>query len=169
MGPCSDWYGDLLLTKETNLVSFEGCAASFIVMLFPPTSGKKAVRLRNASIVREISSVYSFLLSEWVSETGNGDLGSLKMSKSSTTLELNPKWTEAYRKRLIGLSGQIQALRQMTAIAKWESGLRGRWPIEDYNSLVQTESQMLGSLAQVYLFLQYKGFVKLIEFSLEQH
>lgn len=142
---CSSYFKESDVTYTTY--RFEGCAASFIVMLFPPTSGKKAVRLRNASIIREISSIYSFLLSQWVKE--NGDAESSKALKSGVSLDVRPKWMGAYRKRILGLSTQIQALRQMTTVAKFESGIRGKWRIEEYRNLVETEAQMLGSLAQV--------------------
>lgn len=123
-------------------------------MLFPPTSGKKAVRLRNSSIIKEISSIYAFLLSQWVSEDGHDNTDTSQKAYGHS-FDNYPKWAEGYRKRLIALATQIQGLRQMTSIAKWEGGIRGRWPIEEYNKLVDIESQMLASLSQVCQWFRF--------------
>ncbi|KAI0746793.1 hypothetical protein C8Q80DRAFT_1220068 [Daedaleopsis nitida] len=56
-----------------------GSAASFILMMLPPKSGCKAVRLRNASTISGLSYLYSHLTSLWLSsaepsDNKNGDI-----------------------------------------------------------------------------------------------
>ena len=50
---------------------------------------------------------------------------------------------------------RLQALRAQTATAKWEGNLRGAWPIEEYNELLDKESAMLMALAQLSSALQH--------------
>ncbi|KAF7972398.1 hypothetical protein HWV62_18046 [Athelia sp. TMB] len=116
-----------------------GSAASFIVMMLPPTSGRKAVRLRNAANITNISEIYAFLIATWI--------GTQTHRKKS--IGAPPHWGQEFRTKLLGLADQIQMVDQMTGLAKWEGSIRGKWPVEEYESLVQTESQMIGALAQV--------------------
>ncbi|KZP26783.1 hypothetical protein FIBSPDRAFT_731732 [Athelia psychrophila] len=116
-----------------------GSAASFIVMMLPPTSGRKAVRLRNAGVITNISEIYSFLIATWIGT----------QTHRKKTSAAPPMWSQDFRVKLLALADQIQMLDQMTGLAKWEGSIRGKWPAEEYESLVQTESQMIGALAQV--------------------
>ncbi|KZP19305.1 hypothetical protein FIBSPDRAFT_1045659 [Athelia psychrophila] len=116
-----------------------GAAASFIVMMLPPTSGRKAVRLRNAAVITNISEIYGFLISTWI--------GTQAHQKEHGTAR--PAWIQEFRVKLLALADQVVSLRQMTGLATWEGSVRGKWPVEEYESLVQTESQMIGALAQV--------------------
>lgn len=142
LGPCGHRLDSRYLL--TNIISNfpPGCVASFIVMMFPPTSGRKAVRLRNAAIITEISSLYAYLLSTWITDAEE------IVSEKQLVL---PKWTSQFRARLVVLAAQVQGLRTQTAVAKWEGNMRGVWPIDEYNKLVNTESEMLAGLAQVCL------------------
>ncbi|TDL18689.1 hypothetical protein BD410DRAFT_900749 [Rickenella mellea] len=147
-----------------------GCVASFILMMFPPTSGRKAVRLRNASVVTELGSLYAYLISAWISVehsapendkidkvTGHdtngddakarGEHGEVEKRGKSWPPQ-RPKWAQEFRSRIIDLSLQVQTLRGQTALARWEGSVRGVWPKEEYDNLVQTESDMISALAQ---------------------
>lgn len=108
-------------------------------MMLPPTSGRKAVRLRNANIVTNISEIYAFLISTWI--------GTQTHRKKHSAAP--PTWAQEFRIKLVALADQVQLLDQMTGLAKWEGSIRGKWPIQEYQSLVESESNMLGALAQV--------------------
>jgi hypothetical protein len=105
-------------------------------MMLPPTSGRKAVRLRNASVINSISETYSFLISTWI--------GSQKDTPSTSAT-----WLQDFRAKLISLSDQVQSVKQMTELAKWEGSVRGKWPVEEYQRLVDVEYEMISGLAQV--------------------
>ena len=51
-------------------LSYAGSTASSVVMLFPPTSSRKVVRLQNAATITKLSKLYAFLVATWIS-TGN--------------------------------------------------------------------------------------------------
>lgn len=111
-------------------------------MMLPPTSGRKAVRLRNADVITNISEIYGFLVSTWI--------GNQTHQKKHTSAP--PAWIQEFRVKLLALADQITSLKQMTTMATWEGSIRGKWPVEEYESLLQTESQMIGALAQVITF-----------------
>ncbi|EPQ51266.1 hypothetical protein GLOTRDRAFT_66016 [Gloeophyllum trabeum ATCC 11539] len=129
-----------------------GSAASFIIMMFPPKSGRKAVRLRNATTIKRIYNLYSLLISRWISgadgaESHVGTDGSLAGEKS--VAPDSKSWSTFFRSDLVSIAEQLQALKSMTAIAKWEGNVRGSWPFEEYNRMVDVQIQMLGNLAQL--------------------
>lgn len=109
------------------------------MMMLPPTSGRKAVRLRNASIITGISEIYAFLISTWI-----GTQAHHKKSRAAPAA-----WGQDFRTKLIALADQIGTARQMTELAKWEGSIRGKWPVEEYEKLIQAESEMISGLAQV--------------------
>ncbi|THH31626.1 hypothetical protein EUX98_g2549 [Antrodiella citrinella] len=128
-----------------------GVAASFIMMMLPPKSGRKAVRLRNANTIMMISNLYQEITSAWI-----------KIPSSSASLEKNePDLSFAeqipfLRDRLLGVATQLQALAGQTMIAKFEGNFRGKWPMDEYLKLVETQVEMLialgllgGALAQL--------------------
>ncbi|KAI0946571.1 hypothetical protein AcW1_010001 [Taiwanofungus camphoratus] len=119
-----------------------GSLASFIVMIFPPTSGRKAVRLRNASTVAELSYIYSHLMSAWINDEEPAD-DQKEKGDSLTSAE----WIPEFRHKLIAVAQQLQALRTQTAVAKWEGSIRGAWPFEEYLNLLNIQSDMVGNLA----------------------
>ncbi|KAH9849321.1 hypothetical protein C2E23DRAFT_870653 [Lenzites betulinus] len=110
-----------------------GCAASFIVMMLPPKSGRKAVRLRNASTLSGLSYLYSHLTSLW-------------LSAADGPLQAGDRWPAELRAKFIALAEQMQDLRLRTAMSKWEGSVRGAWAAEEYNRLLEVESDMLSSL-----------------------
>jgi len=116
-----------------------GSAASFIVMMLPPTSGRKAVRLRNASVITQISNIYGFLISTWI---GTQTHQKKKLAAPAT-------WITDFRTKLIALADQIQSAKQMTELAQWEGSVRGKWPIEEYRALIDAETEMITGLAQL--------------------
>ncbi|KAK1223613.1 hypothetical protein PQX77_013510 [Marasmius sp. AFHP31] len=129
-----------------------GSGASFIIMMLPPQSGRKAVRRRNASLIGGISSLYAFLMATWLSDDSSskqrkgsdgGDLDPLKHGSPS------PLWTKEFRNRLFGLAEEVNTIRGFTALAKWEGSIRGRWPSEDYHRLIEKQAEMIPPLAQL--------------------
>ncbi|EGN94526.1 hypothetical protein SERLA73DRAFT_188476 [Serpula lacrymans var. lacrymans S7.3] len=118
-----------------------GSAASFIMMMLPPTSGRKAVRLRNAAVISKISNMYAFLVSTWI-ETEHRE-------KPSRRAHASEAWLSEFRLRLKALAEQVQSVRQLTDMAKWEGNIRGAWPLKEYNELADAESEMLNAIAQL--------------------
>ncbi|KAI0695918.1 hypothetical protein BC835DRAFT_1344533, partial [Cytidiella melzeri] len=41
----------------------------------------------------------------------------------------------------------LQAFKQQTALAKWDSSVRGVWPLEEYMKLADQETRMMANLA----------------------
>ncbi|KAJ7719305.1 hypothetical protein B0H16DRAFT_1897243 [Mycena metata] len=115
--------------RRWALVSI-GAAASFILMMLPPQSGRKAVRQRNALSIAALGESYAFLISTWIS----------KQKSSDATLESVP-WVPDFHARLMGLADEMRAIRMLTDLAKWE----GRSPRQVAGSRVD----MIGSLAQL--------------------
>ncbi|CAL1710858.1 unnamed protein product [Somion occarium] len=111
-----------------------GCAGSFILMMFPPKSGRKAVRLRNASSITSISYLYSMLISAWISE---------KEKPQQDGVE----WVPGFRDRMIAVAAKLQAVKGQTEIARWEGSIRGAWPYDEYVKLENVETEMIVSLA----------------------
>lgn len=112
-------------------------------MMLPPKSGRKAVRLRNASILSGISYLYSHLTSIWLSA---GDPFDVASEKGAGAIRL---WPPSLRAKFIYIAEQIQDLRVRTVMSKWEGNVRGVWPFEDYNRMAEAQSDMLSSLALV--------------------
>ncbi|KAI0300498.1 hypothetical protein B0F90DRAFT_1629671 [Multifurca ochricompacta] len=116
-----------------------GCGASFIIMMLPPKSGRKAVRLRAAASIDALSHVYTSLISAWITESDEGKGASFASSS----------WVKAFRDRLIAVTLQIQTGKQQMMLASWEGGIRGRWPQEEYVKLTEVQEDMIGVLAQL--------------------
>lgn len=133
--------------------------------LLPPVSGRKAVRLQNAAMVNELSDLYSYLMSIWISEGSEeshigsekeedetpvgGDSGTKggKLPFSGPSV-VKPKWVLPLKKRMLKLMEQMQTMQMQTAMAKFEGGIRGAWPAEEYQKLLEKESDMLAALGQ---------------------
>ncbi|KAJ6556814.1 hypothetical protein DFH09DRAFT_987191 [Mycena vulgaris] len=116
-----------------------GSAASFIVMMFPSKSGRKAVRQRNAASIASLSTVYGFLLSAWIGVRADAD----------AQLPSTAAWTAAFRGRLMSLAEEMHTIRELTDLAKWEGSIRGKWPAAEYTKLVNVQVEMIASLAQL--------------------
>ena len=98
-------------------------------MMFPPQSGRKAVRLRNAATIAGLSHVYIFLMSAWIAGAdGTGEEGTQSQG-SGEKLPLGKgqaggpasgaPWVQEFRRKLVGVVQQIQTLQQMTAHVLW--------------------------------------------------
>ncbi|KII87451.1 hypothetical protein PLICRDRAFT_163585 [Plicaturopsis crispa FD-325 SS-3] len=120
-----------------------GCAASFIIMLIPPKSGRKAVRVRNAYAVTGLSNLYSKLLAHWIADRKHERMDEGKDGLAPA------KWLTDFRLQLVTQADQLTYIRQLTASAVWEGNIRGKWPVEEYTSLVNTEIQLVVGLAQL--------------------
>lgn len=114
-----------------------GSAASFVVMMLPPKSGRKAVRLRNASNIAQLSFLYSDVMAAWISSDSGGRHAHGSLS------ELLPN----ARKKFLALATQLQAVKMQTAVARWEGSVRGAWPFEEYMKLANVQTDMMSSLA----------------------
>ncbi|KAF8206811.1 hypothetical protein K438DRAFT_1816457 [Mycena galopus ATCC 62051] len=118
-----------------------GSAASFIVMMLPPTSGRKAVRTRNAKAIASVASAYGFLLSAWI-EMREGGAPEPKFTPPGG-------WPAAFRKQLLALGEELHTIRELTELAKWEGSIRGKWPAAEYRRLVNVQVEMTAVLAQL--------------------
>jgi hypothetical protein len=116
-----------------------GCGASFIVMMLPPKSGRKAVRLRTARSIGALGNVYTSLMSAWITE---GDAG------KDVSFTAND-WVKAFRGQLVAVTLQVLTGKQEMMTAAWEGNIRGRWPHAEYVRLAEIEEDMVGVLAQV--------------------
>ncbi|KAJ3778200.1 hypothetical protein FB446DRAFT_714691 [Lentinula raphanica] len=147
-----------------------GSTAAFIMMMLPPTSGRKAVRYRNALVITGLGSLYSFLISTWMSDAPLKDKSDSDSSSDAEqdNQKINEKdampgtefvstfsrphlqsvrWLNNFRVRLLSLSDELNSLRQLTMTATWEGSIRGKWPAEEYNALLDAEGEMLVGLA----------------------
>ena len=158
--------------------SSKGAGASFVLMAIPPVSGRKAVRLHNASVISELGNLYQLLMATWISEEDaqltkiKGRFAStstifLTLSRTRTPGEekLNkpsliyppmrsqvhyvPQWFARFRKRAIPLSNQLRGLHVETEAAQWEGSIRGAWPVHEYQKLMSLEGEILAALTQV--------------------
>lgn len=138
------------------------------MMLIPPTSGRKAVRLQHAAFIAELSSLYSLLMSTWIhngpgrrdSESADGRDGN-NTEKASTMNSVSPgfqtKWTKSFREQALQLFEQLEAMQVSTAMAKFEGSIRGAWPADEYQKLIQHEHDMLAAFGQVRLIFSFRG------------
>ncbi|KAH9067948.1 hypothetical protein EDB87DRAFT_1700654 [Lactarius vividus] len=116
-----------------------GCGASFIIMMLPPKSGRKAVRLRAAKSISSLGHVYTTLMSAWITERDAGKDVSFTGNN----------WVQAFRGRLIAVTLQILAGKQQMMLASWEGNIRGRWAQDEYAKLTEIQEDMIGVLAQL--------------------
>ncbi|EIN05213.1 hypothetical protein PUNSTDRAFT_107508 [Punctularia strigosozonata HHB-11173 SS5] len=127
-----------------------GCGASFIMMCLPPQSGRKAVRLRNATILTNVADLYAFMMSKWIAMP---DVGNELKGENGTDTPKEKSWKNDFRKqmreKIVSISTEIGALRQQTAMAVWEGNIRGAWPVDEYQKLIGIESDMISALAQI--------------------
>jgi hypothetical protein len=116
-------------------------------MMFPPKSGRKAVRTRNAASIAALADAYGFLLSAWITSRVQGD------GAPRPELKLTAPWTAAFRAQLLALGEELQTIRALTGLARWEGSIRGKWPAAEYTRLIDVQVEMVGVLAQVSLSL----------------
>ncbi|KAH9925739.1 uncharacterized protein B0H18DRAFT_1007982 [Fomitopsis serialis] len=122
-----------------------GVAASSVMMILPPQSARRSVRLRCASSLSALSYLYSHLMAAWISPGSSSEGG----EDGDTPDDVDPNkrsWVQEYRERFIEIAQQLQLLRTQAGIAKLEGNVRGKWPAEEYAQLVQVESEMTWAL-----------------------
>lgn len=95
------------------------------MMLLPPQSGRKALRLANATIVSEISQIYGILISSWltVEEETEENRANGKEGPDSENKPVNysyEKWKPAFRAKLMTVAGALAAQKMQMATVKWE-------------------------------------------------
>jgi Aromatic acid exporter family member 2 len=108
-------------------------------MILPPKSARKAVRRGSAKTLTSLSNIYASLMSAWIT-----DIPSSKELKSGLSIRAS-----SFRKDLAAVALQLQNLRETARWARWEGNVRGRWPYEEYNRLVDVQLDMVAVLAQV--------------------
>ncbi|KAF7313882.1 hypothetical protein HMN09_00546000 [Mycena chlorophos] len=126
-----------------------GCAASFIVMMFPSQSGRKAVRMRNAASIASLANLYAFVISAWIGLSQNTNADGGKEGSEASYRAVTPAWKATFRKRLLANSVELQTIRGLTDLARWEGSIRGKWPAEQYTLLVSTQLDILTILTQL--------------------
>lgn len=129
------------------------------MMMIPPSSGRKSVRLRNAALISEMSLLYSQLMSVWISEVksakggNNGNENGVTEEetdvKTINSKEVTPLWVTDIRRKVLTLAEQVQGVRAQTATAKFEGNIRGAWPADEYTRLLDCTTDMLASFFQV--------------------
>jgi len=107
-------------------------------MMFPPKSGRKAVRLRAAASIDELGHAYTMLMSAWIVDDSRKDV-----PYSST------KWVKPFRQRLVAVTSPLHASKQQMMLASWEGNIRGRWPKDEYFKLTEVQEEMIAVLSQV--------------------
>lgn len=119
--------------------------------MFPPQSGRTAVRRRNASTITALSHLYSSLVSAWISD-------------KEQPKQKGAEWNTGLRDRLIAVGTQLQAVKAQTEMARWEGGIRGAWPYEEYVKLEEIETQMITAIALVRIctVISFLRFIKLV-------
>ncbi|CAE6440783.1 unnamed protein product [Rhizoctonia solani] len=141
-------YGYEIFWRRTLLV-LVGFAASFIVMFFPPQSARKAVRLDNAASISEISQIYGILVSSWLTVEED----SKEKPSSDTDSEMVPytydRWTPAFRTKCMALWTILYGQKRHLRNIKWERSIRGKWPGEHYERLIEIQNSMLSNLIQL--------------------
>lgn len=113
-------------------------------MLIPPKSAKSSVRLANASMIFELSQLYSLLVSRWImaeEETAKGEKETGHMVK----------WATQFRSEFTRVGTQLHTLKTRTSLTQWEGSIRGAWPVDQYTELNEVEHEMLSYIAQVCL------------------
>ena len=116
-----------------------GAAASFILMLLPPKSARKAVRLGCAKTLNSMSHMYALLMSAWITNTPTfKELQSGQSPRASS-----------FRNNLAAVALQLRNLKDLAGLARWEGNVRGHWPYAEYDRLVDAQLEMTSVIAQV--------------------
>jgi hypothetical protein len=61
---------------------------------------------------------------------------------------LSPKAT-SFRSDLSVVTLQLRNLKETASYARWEGNMRGHWPYEEYNKLIDIQQEMISVFAQV--------------------
>ncbi|KAI0041578.1 hypothetical protein FA95DRAFT_677065 [Auriscalpium vulgare] len=124
-----------------------GCAASFILMLFPPKSGRKHVRLFNAKTLTSLGNIYALLMSTWIAQEETDEKG--EVSEKTPLSAQSPAWANSFREKMIKVALQVQHVKEQAALARWEGNFRGNWAAEEYDRIIMLQEQMIAVLAQL--------------------
>jgi hypothetical protein len=108
-------------------------------MIFPAISARKAVRLGCAKTLASLSSIYTSLMAAWIT-----DIPTSKELKSGPSA-----WASSFRNELSTVAIQLRDLKETAVSARWEGNVRGHWPYEEYNRLIDVQQEMIAVLAQV--------------------
>jgi hypothetical protein len=87
-----------------------------------------------------LSSLYSDIVSIWISSEGK---------TNSDRPQATGEWVAGIRAKIVTIALELQALRQQTALAKWEGSIRGAWPFDEYMRLADEETRIMTSLSLV--------------------
>ncbi|CAE6431790.1 unnamed protein product [Rhizoctonia solani] len=146
-------YGYEIFWRRVVLV-LVGFAASFIMMILPPQSSRKALRLGTASTVSQISQLYGLLISSWLTaeeeaddEEASGEEDDEEENKPNS--RPYEKWQPAFRAKLMSVAGALSAQKMQMATIGWERNIRGGWPAEHYEKLLEIQAKMLADLIQL--------------------
>jgi Aromatic acid exporter family member 2 len=107
--------------------------------MLPPKSARKAVRRGCAKTLTSLSHTYASLMSAWITDSPASK--ELKTGLSARA--------SSFRKDLAAVALQLQNLKETARGARWEGNVRGHWPYEEYNKLVDVQEEMVSVLAQV--------------------
>ena len=95
------------------------------MMLLPPQSSRKALRLGSASTISDISQIYGILISSWLTveeededKETNGAMD--KEEESKPVSHPYEKWTPAFRAKLIAVATRLGAQKLQMNTIKWE-------------------------------------------------
>ncbi|KAI9441300.1 hypothetical protein H4582DRAFT_1367483 [Lactarius indigo] len=125
--------------KRWTLVMI-GSAASFIAMILPAKSARKAVRLGCSNTLTSQSHIYTFLMSAWITNTPS----SKELRRAGV-----PVWANAFRDNLFKVAIQLRDLKEMAGWARWEGSVRGHWPYEEYDRLIDIQQEMISVFAHL--------------------
>jgi len=125
--------------KRWTLVMI-GSAASFIVMMLPAKSSRKAVRLGCSKSLTSLSHIYTSLMSAWITNTPSAK----ELRRTGP-----PGWANSFRENLFEVVIQLRDLKEMAGWARWEGNVRGHWPYEEYNRLTDIQEEMIAVLAHL--------------------
>jgi hypothetical protein len=87
-----------------------------------------------------LSSLYSDVVSVWIRSEGK---------TNNDKPQAATEWVAGIRAKIVTIAMQLQALRQQTALARWEGSVRGAWPIHEYMKLADEETRIMANLSLV--------------------
>lgn len=125
-----------------------GVTASSIMMLLPPQSARRSVRLRCAGTLASISYLYSHLTAAWISSEPFSR-GEEEDDAADNSDPAHLPWVQEFRERFLEIAQELQLLQTQATVAQLEGNVRGKWPAEEYTKLVQVESEMAWALGVV--------------------
>ncbi|KAI9512000.1 hypothetical protein F5148DRAFT_157072 [Russula earlei] len=116
-----------------------GSAASFILMIFPAKSARRAVRLGCAKTLTSLSYIYASFMSAWITDTTASK--ELKSGLSARTSLLRDKLSKVVL--------QLVDLNVKAGWAKWEGNVRGHWPYDEYSKIIEIQQEMVAVFSQL--------------------